>query len=270
MSMTVKRWLRSPKGLFTIILALLTVPSASTVGWALVAPSLLAAIVTAMVIDLPLIRWRDGHWSAPDGAMLTGWIVALILSPHQGWPAAAATSALAIVGKHVLRVRRANVLNPAAAGLVASYFLLDTGQSWWGALAELPSVWIALVLATGGYITWHLNKAPLALTFLGVHFFLATCAAFAGDPAHMAALFRAPDVHMALFFAGFMATDPPTSPPRHRDQVRYGALAAIVGFVLFTTIHSVWFLPGGLLAANLYEGWRKWRRVHRAPAVQPA
>lgn len=267
MSIHAKRWLRSPKGLFTIVLALLTVPSAYAVGWALVAPSLIAAIVTAMVIDLPLIRWRDGHWSAPDGAMLTGWIVALILSPHQGWVAAAAASALAIVGKHVLRVRRANVLNPAAFGLVASYFLLDTGQSWWGALAELPSAWIALVLATGGYITWHLNKAPLALTFLGVHFLLATCAAFVGDPAHMAALFRAPDVHMALFFAGFMATDPPTSPPRHRDQVRYGALAAIVGFALFTTIHSVWFLPGGLLAANLYEGWRKWRRLHPAHAA---
>ncbi len=264
-----KRWARSPKGLFTIILALLTVPAAQHAGWALVAPSLAAAIGAAMLLDAPLIRWRDGAWSVPDGAMLTGWLVALILSPHERWTVAAATALLGIVAKHAWRVKRANVLNPAAAALVLSYFLFNTGQSWWGALPELPSPFIALVLATGGFMAWRLNKLPLALSFLGVHFLLATVLAFVGNPAHVAELYREPDVHMALFFAGFMATDPPTSPPKPADQLRYGLIAAVVSFALFEFVGAVYFLPGGLLAANAWEGWRKWRRLHPARPATP-
>ncbi|MFO0093483.1 MAG: hypothetical protein ACK54K_04180, partial [Gemmatimonadaceae bacterium] len=188
--------------------------------------------------------------------------------PYVGWRVAAATGALGIVAKHLLRVKRANVLNPAAAGLVASYFAFDTGQNWWGALPELPTAWIALVLVTAAFMTWRLNKLTLALAFLGVHFTLATVAAYLGDPARVAELYRAPDVHMALFFAGVMATDPPTSPPHPREQLHYGAIAALAGFLLYLSVGAVYFLLGGLLVANLWEGGRKWRRVRarRAPA----
>lgn len=257
------RWLRSPKGLFTGILLLLTVPAAQHSGWGLVLPGLTAAILVAMLLDAPLIRWRDGSWSVPDGAMLTGWLVALVMSPHVAWPTIAASTAVGIAAKHALRVKRANVLNPAAAALVASYYLFDTGQNWWGALPELPSWWIVLVAATGAFMAWRLNKLPLVLALLAVHFTLATGAAYLGDPAHVAELYRAPDVHMVLFFAGFMATDPPTSPPKPREQLVFGALAALTSFVLFTLVGAVYFLLGGLLVANLWEGWRKWRRVKR-------
>lgn len=265
-----KRWARSPKGLFAGLLLVLTIPAAQHAGWGRVGPSLAAAIGAAMLVDWPLIRWRDGQWSVPDGAMLTGWLVALTLSPMERWPIAAAAAVLGIAAKHALKVKRANVLNPAAAALVLSYLAFGTGQSWWGALPELPSAYIVLVLATGGFMAWRLHKLPLALTFLGVHFLLATLLAFTGDPAHVAELYRAPDVHMALFAAGFMATDPPTSPPKAGDQVRYGALAAVAGFALFQCIGAVYFLPGGLLVANLWEGWRKWRRQHPGRRSAPA
>lgn len=258
-----RRWLRSPKGIFSIILLVLTVPAATASGWTLILPNLLAAIVTAALLDVPLLRWRDGTWSFPDGAMLTGWLVGIILSPHLAWTVAGATAAIGIAAKHLLRVKRANVLNPAAAALVASYLLLDTGQSWWGALPELPPAAIALVAGTAGFMAWRLHKLPLVLTMLGVHFTCATVAAFAGDPSRVVELYRTPDVHMALFFAGFMATDPPTSPPKYGDQMIYGAIAALAAFALYLWVGAVYFLPGGLLIANLWEGWRKWQRTGR-------
>ncbi|HEY0931256.1 MAG TPA: RnfABCDGE type electron transport complex subunit D [Gemmatimonas sp.] len=262
------RWLRSPKGLFAGVLLVLTIPAVWHAGWSLVWPSLLAAMLTAAVCDVPLLRWRDGDWSVPDGALLTGWLIALVLSPHQPWHVAAAASIIGIGAKHALRVKRANVLNPAAAGVVATYFLFGSGQSWWGALPELPTPWIALLLATGAFMTWRLHKTALALSFLGVYYLIATALAFV-DPAKVVALYRAPDVHMALFFAGFMATDPPTSPPRYGDQLKYGALAAVVSMVLYMTVGAVYFLLGGLLVANLWEGWRKWQhaRQHRRPTA---
>ena len=241
------------------MLLVLTAPAVWHAGWALVWPALLAAMLTAAVCDLPLLRWRDGEWSVPDGALLTGWLIALVLSPHQPWHVAAVAALIGIAAKHALRVKRANVLNPAAAGVVATYFMFGSGQSWWGALPELPTAWIALLLVTAAFMTWRLHKTALALSFLGVYYLIATAFAFMGEPAKVVALFRAPDVHMALFFAGFMATDPPTSPPRYGDQLKYGAIAAVVSMLLYMTVGAVYFLLGGLLVANLWEGWRKWQ-----------
>ena len=68
---------------------------------------------------------------------------------------------------------------------------------------------------------------PAVLAFLGVYYLLVTIAAFVGDPARVAELYRAPDLHAALFFAFFMVTDPPTSPPKHRDQIMFGAIVAV-------------------------------------------
>jgi len=264
-AVALRRYLRTPKGLFTVILGALTVIAATHAGWSLVAPGLSAALLAAVLVDAPLLRWRRGAWEFPDGALLTGWIVALILSPHEPWPVVAATSAVGVVTKHVFRVGRANIFNPAALALVATFYVFDTGQSWWGALPELPIAWILVLLATGIFVTWWMNKAPVVLSFLGTYYLLSTVWAFAGDPAKVAELYRAPDLHAALFFAFFMVTDPPTSPPKHREQLTYGVLTAVVGFGVFELVGAAYFLLAGLLVANAWEGWRKHRL--RRPVV---
>ena len=255
-----RRWARSPKGLFTGILTLLTLLAAPPVGWARALPLLAVAIGAAALLDAPLIRQRDGRWSIPDGGILTGWLIGVVLSPYQSLTVAAAASIMGIAAKHLLRVRRANVLNPAAAGLVASALLFQSGQSWWGALPDHPLPLLVVLGATAAFMAWRLGKLPLVLAFLLVHFTLATASAWLDDPKRVAELFRTPDLQMAIFFAGFMATDPPTSPPRHRDQLWYALIAALGGWVVFRWNGSVVFLLVGLLAANLWEGWRKWKR----------
>ena len=256
---SVLRYFKTPKGVFTLILLVLTVISATKEGWTLVLPSLLAAMTNAVLVDAPILRAREGKWLYPDGALLSGWLVALILSPHEPWRVAAITSAVAVLSKYVVRVRRANVFNPAALGLVATFYVFDTGHSWWGALAALPLAWLIALFATGLYITVRLNKAPLVLSFLGVYYLLITTMAFIGGPARVMELYRAPDLHAALFFAFFMATDPPTSPPKHRDQLIYGAMTAVVSVAVFELIGAAYFLLAGVLVANVWEGWRKAR-----------
>lgn len=261
----VRRYVRTPKGQFGLVLLLLTVIAGTKTGWALVTPGLLAALVAATLVDLPLGRLRTGGWVNPDGGLLTGWIVGLILSPYGPWTGAAITAAVAVVGKHAFRVGRANVFNPAAFGLVAMFYVLDTGQSWWGALSELPVAWLLVLLGTGIYTAMRVNKLPLVVVFLLTYYGANTLTAFLGDPSTVDALFRAPDLHAALFFAFFMLTDPPSSPPRHRDQVTYAVIAAVVAFTAFVMIGSAYFLLAGLLVANIWEAWRK-RRAMRARA----
>jgi Na+-translocating ferredoxin:NAD+ oxidoreductase RnfD subunit len=260
------RFFRTPKGLLILVMGVLTVIATVGEGVALVAPVLGGAVLAAMLVDAPILRVRDREWTFPDGALLTGVFVALILSPHEPWYVAAATSAIAVVSKYILRAQRANVFNPAAVALVASYYLFDTGQSWWGALPDVSPFAIVILLALGAFVTQRVNKAPAVLAFLGAYYLLFTASAFAGDPSRVAALYRAPDLHAALFFAFFMVTDPPTSPPKQRDQMIFGFIVAVVSYAVFELNGAVYFLLAGLLAGNLWEAWRR-LRTRRARAV---
>ena len=257
---TVTRWLRTPKGIFALMLVCCTAVAGTSVGWVTVLPGLAVAVAVAVALDAPLLRWRNGRWVLPDGAMLTGWLIALVLSPHEAWWIAGATSALGIAAKHLLHAGRANVLNPAAAGLVASYHLFDSGQSWWGAMPEGSVWWILLLVALGAVMAQRLHKATAALVFLGTWFAAATVVAYVGDPVRVVEVFRAPDLQAAVFFAAFMLTDPPTSPPKVDDQIVYGILVAVAAFAVLTLVGAAHFLLSGVLVGNLWEGWRK-RRV---------
>lgn len=126
-----------------------------------------------------------------------------------------------------------------------------------GGTARAVVAWILVLFAAGVYITLRINKAPVVLAFLGAYFLLATAAAYLGNPSAVAELYRAPDLHAALFFAFFMVTDPPTSPPKHPDQLVYGVLTAVVSFAVYRLVGAAYFLLAGLLVANLWEGWRK-------------
>ncbi|MGH7615995.1 MAG: RnfABCDGE type electron transport complex subunit D [Gemmatimonadaceae bacterium] len=268
--MRLARFFRTPKGIAIIALAILAVPAALGSGVGLVAPLVVGATVASMAIDAPILRIRNREWTFPDGALLTGLFVAMILSPHESWWVGALTGAVAIVSKYALRVRNANLFNPAALALVVTFYAFGTGQSWWGALPELPPAALVLLFATGIYVSRRLNKMAAVLSFLGCYYGLITVTAFVGNPAGVAELYRAPDLHAALFFAFFMVTDPPTSPPKARDQVTFGAITALASLVAFEALGAVYYLLAGVLAANLWEGWRKWRLGRRRGKAEPS
>jgi Na+-translocating ferredoxin:NAD+ oxidoreductase RnfD subunit len=124
-----------------------------------------------------------------------------------------------------------------------------------------------ILMATGVYITNRVNKTPLVLTFFGTYFGLFTATAFVGDALTIAEIFRTPDVEMIFYFAFFILTDPPTSPPKYRDQVICGPIVAAVSYCVFKTTGLVYFPLAGVLAGNLWEAWRRAaQRNAQAPA----
>jgi Na+-translocating ferredoxin:NAD+ oxidoreductase RnfD subunit len=253
----VRRFFRTPKGLLIVLLLALAVVAAIGAGVARVAPVVLGSVLGAVLVDGPILRYREGAWVVPDGALLTGLIVAMVLSPIEPWYVAAITAAIGVLSKYLVRAGNANVFNPAALALVATFYWFNTAQSWWGALPEVTPFALVLLFATGVFITDRVNKIPLVLSFLGAYYLLVTLTAFAGDPAKVTALYRAPDLHAALFFAFFMVTDPPTSPPKQRDQVVNGVIVAAASYAVFELIGAAYFLLAGLLVAN---GWEALRR----------
>lgn len=267
----VLKFFRTPKGLLTIVLAVLVAVAAPHEGLRVVLPGLASAILAAGLLDVVILRMRHPRWEFPSGAVLTGMIVAMVLSPFEPLWVPAAVSAIAVVSKYVLRTKAANIFNPAALALVISYYAFDTGQSWWGALPELAPWAITAVFITGIYITDRVNKMPLVLAFLGVYFALFTVTAFFGDPRKFVEIYRAPDLHAVLYFAFFMLTDPPTAPIKYKDQIICGVLVAVVSYALFETVGVVYYLLAGLMIGNIWEAWRRvnFKKAH-ARQLRPA
>jgi Na+-translocating ferredoxin:NAD+ oxidoreductase RnfD subunit len=253
---------RTPKGLLTILLAVLTALAAPGEGIRAVALNMGAAVVAAGAIDLVILRLRKSRWEYPSGAVLTAMIVTMVVRAQEPWYVPTAIAVVAVLSKYALRTRQANVFNPAALALVSMSFVLPMGQSWWGALPELSPVWLRATLLAGGiYITSRVNKMPLVLSFLGAYFCLFTAAAYLGDPRTVAQIFRSPDLEAALYFALIILTDPPTSPARYRRQWVFGVITAATGFAVFQIFGVAYHLLAGVLAGNLWEAWHRAQRA---------
>ncbi len=257
----VLRFFKTPKGLLTILLVILTAIAAPGEGAATVALNMGAAVLAAGIVDLVILRLRNGEWEYPSGAVLTAMIVVMVMRAQEPWIIPVVTSVVAVLSKYALRTRQANVFNPAAFALVVMFYLMPHGQSWWGALPEVSPLWVRAALLAGGvYLTNRVNKLPLVLSFLGAYFCLFTATAFVGDPRHVAEIFRSPDIDAVIYFALVILTDPPTSPAKYKGQWIFGLIAAVAGYGVFMLFGVVYFLLAGVLAANL---WEAWRRAHR-------
>ncbi len=252
-----KKFFKTPKGLLTLILALLIVMAAPGQGLRSVATGLGCAMLAAGLVDVLILRARKQVWEFPSGAVLTAMIVAMVLRAQEPWYVPAITSVAAVGSKYLLRSRFANVFNPAALAIIGAFYAFHSGQSWWGALPEVTP-WAQLVLiATGVFIAARVNKMPLVLAFLGAYFLLFTVTAFVGDPRWVAEIFRPPDVEAALFFAFIILTDPPTSPAKYPDQIVCGVIVAVVSYAFFEWAGVVYYLLAGVLVGNVWEAWRR-------------
>jgi enediyne biosynthesis protein E5 len=257
---------KSPKGLLTILLAVLTLLAAPGEGAGVVALNMGAAVLAAGIVDLLILRWRKGAWEYPSGAVLTAMIVAMVMRAQEPWMVPVVTSVVAVLSKYVIRTHQANVFNPAAFALVLMVYLMPHGQSWWGALPEVAPLWLRGVLLAGGfYITSRVNKLPVVLTFLAVYFCLFSATAFLGDARHVAEIFRSPDIDAVLYFTLVILTDPPTSPAKYRGQWVFGIITAVASYGVFMVFGEAWFLLAGVLVANV---WEAWQRVHRRSQQQ--
>jgi Na+-translocating ferredoxin:NAD+ oxidoreductase RnfD subunit len=265
------RFLRTPKGWLTLVFLPLLGVAGAALGWSAVLPHVAGAVAGACLADLALVRAKHGAWSWPSSALLSGLIVAFVLGLETPFAVTLAVGALSSVGKHALVLRRAHVFNPAALALLLSVPLFATGQSWWGALPDLPWPWLLVLLAAGVPVVDRLDKFPLALSFTGAYFGLFTLLTLTGwaPPAQTAELFRPPYLHAALFLALFMLTDPPTSPGRHGEQLAVGALVAAVAALAQLLGAGQSYLLVGLLAGNAALAGLRWSRRAASGAAGP-
>lgn len=263
---SLRGFLRTPKGYLTLILLgimlFASLLSGSWDGWLNAG----VAVTAAVVEDVAFALAEEQKRIFPDGAVLTGLIIAMVLGGSETWLVTTLTAGAAILSKHVLVVKRKPVFNPAAVGLLLSILLFGSGQSWWGGLSLLPAYWIPVLLVAGMLVAKRVNKLPLVFAYLGTFFGLLLLLAFFHAP-NVADGLRMPVTNSVLFLAFFMLTDPPTSPARLPEQILFGAIAATIAVADFVAFYGLSFLLYGLLAANGWNAWRLWTAARAKTAA---
>jgi Na+-translocating ferredoxin:NAD+ oxidoreductase RnfD subunit len=257
-------FIRSPKGILCVQLVVLALVAATTTG---LRPLLQIAVAVPAAAGMDaLLMWRK-HPKAESlsSALLTGMILAMVLSPAEPLYVPAIGAALAILSRHLIRISGVHLFNPAALGLMTTWAVFSSQQSWWGGLSDLPGMAVVAVVALGGIIVWQVNKFPSVLAFLYVYFGLFSTEAMLGNKLEVAEIFRQPFLGTVLFFTVFMLTDPPTTPARVWHQVWFGGLVAAAAFACYLlTGGGVYYLLVALLGGNLVEGVRRAAAIHRA------
>jgi ferredoxin-NADP reductase len=238
-------------GVVAIVLSLL--------GWFNFGPLEILASAAVLIVVSHLSNWLIGRVFrvAPQtgSSLITALLLLFIFVPTidpvgLGMLALAALAANAT--KYVLAVRGRHIFNPAAAGafIVGMLpFLSGTFVTWWlGTAIMLPFTAVAAFL-----ILFRTRKLLLGVTFIVVATLgwgvtsVINLGSFTDGMAF--ALLQYP----AVFFAGFMLSEPLTLPPRRWQQL---AEAVLVG-VLFAGSFSVFGLFSAspqfaLLVGNLF------------------
>jgi Na+-translocating ferredoxin:NAD+ oxidoreductase RnfD subunit len=250
--MALNRWIKSPKGYIMLVLvAYLVIASIGSQSLGGIVNSCVAVSV-AVAVDIICSFLKRRKQILPDGAIITGIIIALILSTTTSWPIVAATSSISILSKHLLIHKNKPIFNPAAFGLLLSILLFQSGQSWWGTFGDFPA-WSLVFLLIGGYLlTNRVVKFPQVFSFLGTYFVMLLVMSIfnIGDASDA---LRSPFINATLFFAFFMLTDPPTSPAKVKGQIVFGILTAAMGAVVYALYGGLMYLFIGLLIGNLYH-----------------
>jgi hypothetical protein len=249
--------LRDPRLHVASVLLSVQVLGQVALGFGLSIAQILVSLGTAALIELALTAPRTRVVAWPASALLTGNGVALILrvpgTEHgdwwslNGWYVFAATSALAVLSKYVIRRDDRPLFNPSNLALVVAFLVLGSGIAdpqdlWWGPMSVGLALTYALILVGGITITRRLHLLGVSIVFWVVYASLMAVLALVGHSMtarwslgpvagwqYWTTLALSPEVLIFLFF---MITDPRTGARGRTAGMLYAAGVAAASSVL--------------------------------------
>lgn len=181
----------------------------------------------------------------PKSPIISGLIIGLLIEPAGlVWPALAPVimaPILAILLKHIIRIKGDHIFNPANLGLLVTIIAMSSSLSWWGAS---PSWLVALF---GLFIVYRLKRPNPAIAFLAVYFTL-TLGLDASTTGLTIDSIQQLNNGTILFFGFVMIQEPVTAPRSKKGRLLFGILAAIFVFALAFYYRQYSLLLGLVLA----------------------
>jgi hypothetical protein len=249
--------LRDPRLHVASVVVSVQVLGQVALGFDLSIAQILVSLLTAAVIEILLTAPRTRVIAWPASALLTGNGIALILrvpgTEHgdwwslRGWYVFAATAAVGVLSKYVIRWADRPLFNPSNLALVLTFLVLGAGIAdpqdlWWGPMSPGLALTYGIILVGGLVITRRLHLLAVSTVFWAVFAVLMAILAAAGHSMtarwnlgpvsgmqYWTTLVLSPEV---MIFVFFMITDPRTSARGRTGGMLYAAGVAVASGVL--------------------------------------
>jgi Na+-translocating ferredoxin:NAD+ oxidoreductase RnfD subunit len=248
---------RDPRLHLAAVIITLQVLGQTAFGFSLSIAQILIAIGTCAVLEIGIAFFRQHVVMWPASALLTGNGVAFVLrvpgTPHGDWWSLhgawifAATAAVSLLSKHLIRWRGRHIFNPSNFGLVLCFLVLGENRAepldfWWGPTSLWLALAIALIVVGGLTILSRLRLLVIAGGFWLA--FAAGIGVLAASGHSMTArwhlgpitglsfwwlLVTSPEILIFLFF---MITDPMTIPKGRVARVVYAVCVGLLATLL--------------------------------------
>ena len=266
--------LRDPRLHLAAVIVSLQVLGQVAFDFRLSIAQILISVVTCAVLEVAIVLRRQRALVWPASALLTGNGVAFILrvpgTEHgdwwstNGWWIFAATAAISLLSKYLIRFRRAHVFNPSNFGLVVCFLVLgperaDPLDFWWGPMSPPLVLALAIIVVGGFAILTRLRLLAMALSFWLVFVTAVAVVAVTGhamtarwhlgpvEGVHFWTILAfSPEILVFLFF---MLTDPKTVPAGKMERVAFGASVALLAALMVAVAPTEFWAKVAVLAA---------------------
>jgi Na+-translocating ferredoxin:NAD+ oxidoreductase RnfD subunit len=201
---------------------------------------LLVSVLTAVLLDLIIHYSHTKRLMIPSSALISGLIIAMAMQPQKNYLYYILASVLAIVSKHLLRIEKRHIFNPAGFGLLITAIIFHTTLSWWGAVNN----WFLAI--AGIFMVYKIKRWPVVVSYLlAMVILLSIYAKF--NQSGISDYFPV----INLFFVFVMLIEPMTSLSGRLSGWLFGSIVAIGGFIFYLFLPQYDFALSGLLIGNL-------------------
>jgi Na+-translocating ferredoxin:NAD+ oxidoreductase RnfD subunit len=266
--------LRDPRLHLAAVIVSLQVLGQTAFAFRVSIAQILIPLGVCAVLEMAIVFRRKRLLVWPASALLTGNGVAFVLrvpgTRHgdwwstRGWWIFAATAAVSILSKHLLRIRGEHVFNPSNFGLVLCFLALGSSRAepldfWWGPLSGWLALALAIIVVGGLAILSRLRLLEVAVSFWAA--FAAALAVLAATGHAMVArwhlgpiggfdfwrtLVTSPEILVFLFF---MITDPKTVPRGRHQRILYAVAIGLLAALLIAPAQTEYWSKVAVLGA---------------------
>ena len=179
------------------------------------------AVISAVTAEELVLYLRERVFRVTESAMITGMITGFVLSSGQAWWKISLAAALAIFSKHLIRVKKRHIFNPAAFGIFLALILFGASTQWKGTYA-----WYVLA-PFGFYFAHKLKKIEVILGYAVLSLLLFGTQALL-EKVPVWNIFG----YLSYFYIFVMVIEPKTTPLNRIGKYIFGAGAAALIFIL--------------------------------------
>ncbi len=266
--------LRDPRLHLAAVIVSLQILGQAAFEFRLSIAQILISLSTCAVLEVGIAFRRRRVLMWPASALLTGNGVAFILrvpgTQHgdwwslRGWWIFAATAAVSLLSKHLIKLRGGHIFNPSNIGLVVCFLILGSGRAepldfWWGPMTAWMALALIIIVAGGLAILSRLHLLVIAVGFwlafaAGIGLLAATGHAMTArwhlGPITGAyfwwVLVTSPEILVFLFF---MITDPKTIPASTRGRALYAVSVGLLAALLIAPARTEFWSKVAVLGA---------------------